>query len=172
MRPEGAKRHKPNPEYRALKADEIKLVLAASGHLEIHLKDEVYPNAAIRRCFPLTHPDSHYALLDEKGVELGLLENPAELDEASKATLERYFKTAYLAIKILRIKSVEVTYGITTWHVETDHGARTFIVRDRGDIRFLADSSVLFSDVDGLRYIIEDQDQLDSLSRQLLEEHT
>ena len=65
---------------------------------------------------------------------------------------------------------IDATHGEPAeWHVATNRGNRTFILKGEDDIRRLPDGRVVITDSDGLRYLILDPRKLDSHSRRTLE---
>jgi hypothetical protein len=55
----------------------------------------------------------------------------------------------------------------STWRVQTDRGARDFVVEQEDQIRRLADGRHLITDRDGMRYLLPPLEELDAHSRRM-----
>lgn len=122
------------------------------------------------RAFPLTAPDRHISLLDAEGHEVGVVRDAGQLDPESREVLEQELEMVYFMPRVLRIKSVVSSHGMTTWELETDRGPRTVYVRDRNDIRRLRAGRVVMTDVNGVKYDIPNWRELDRRSSEMLEQ--
>ena len=122
------------------------------------------------RAFPLTAPDRHISLLDAEGHEVGVIRDAGELDPKSLEALEGELEMVYFMPRVLRIRSVLSSHGMTTWELETDRGPRTVYVRDRNDIRRLRGGRVVMTDVNGVKYDIPNWRELDKRSSEMLEQ--
>lgn len=122
------------------------------------------------RLFPLTAKDRMISLFDQSGSEIGIIRDIRELDAESRAALEKELSVRYFMPKILRINSIKVEFGMARWDVETDHGRRQFLVRERNDVQLMPGNRVLIVDADGNPYEIPSYFALDPHSKSLLEE--
>lgn len=121
-----------------------------------------------RRCFPLSHPDRYVCLLDEHGRDRALINEPASLDENSRRALWSALGENEFLPKVTRIDRVVHEATWSEWHVETDRGARIFVVEQEDHIRRLDDGRHVITDQDGMRYLVPTPDSLDSHSRRWL----
>ena len=124
------------------------------------------------RALPLGAPHRWIFLLNAEDREIGILADVAGLAEDSRAALEAELDLAYFATRITRIVNVRSRHGVTTWDLETERGAKTIHVKDRGDIRHLPGGHILFADVYDMKYEIPDLAQLDQRSRDFIETDT
>ena len=153
-------------------ADRVK-VWADEFHV-IHLSVDGQQHDDVRavRAFPLSSKAPYVSFLDEKNKELALLANPDDLDEESRAALERALELNYFVPKVVRVDSITETWGVTHWHVETDSGYANFEVIDREKIRKLPGSRFIIVDADENRYEIEDATKMDARSQALIHSET
>lgn len=131
--------------------------------------EEQYTDVSVHQMFPLSYPDSLITLCDKFGNEIGVLVEPSRLDEASRNVLHEELQMAYFIPEIQRIKLIKEEYGLTRWEVDTNRGPRTFEVRSRYDIRPMGQGRFIVRDMDSNRYDIPDINELDPVSRSLLE---
>ena len=72
---------------------------------------------------------------------------------------------------IRRILSVPEESEPAQWEVETDRGRTSFLVNTGDDVRRLGPHRALVIDTQGVRYMIDDTNQLDAISRRILERY-
>jgi hypothetical protein len=121
------------------------------------------------RTFPLTDPEHYISLLDEDENEVGVIEDPLLLEPESRQELSALLMQTYFLPTITKIKRIVDDYGVYRWDVETDKGEKTFEIRNRDDVRFVANGHVMVRDIDGNRYHITRIGGLDPESRTYLE---
>lgn len=118
---------------------------------------------------PLSHPNHNLALLNVKGDEIVLVENPDDLPAESLAAVKQELHRRYLTATVSSIVHAKVEYGATYWSVETDRGARDFVTQQlQENAIWLSDSHLLLLDVDGNRFEIPDTNGMDDRSRRYI----
>ncbi len=91
------------------------------------------------------------------------------LDADSRKAVEDCLNEYYLIPKITEVISITEKFGVLTWNCMTDHGARSFRIRNRhSDIKRLYDGRVLVRDSNDNRYEIENVFALSKRSQALL----
>lgn len=120
--------------------------------------------------FPLTDPEHYIGIVDGLGNEVGMLQDLRHLDHASRMEVEEELRRRYFVPKIERINSIRIEFGIVYWEVETDKGARDFVIRGIRDSVFeISPGRFLIQDVDANRFEIPDASRLDHKSQLWLE---
>lgn len=143
------------------------------GDLQVETVDEhgepkCYQRVSIARTFPLTSPDEFISFFDEEGNFIGMLRHLRLVDSATRKLLTEELDRRYFMPRILEVRDIRISAGITSWEVETDRGLRHFDVRDRDDLRPLPPNRIIIRDADGNRYEIPDWTQLDDRSRDFI----
>ncbi|QEA13361.1 DUF1854 domain-containing protein [Comamonas flocculans] len=143
----------------------------AHGRLVLHLADgSEHVGVTPVRAFPIAAPDEGLSLVGPEGKELIWIERLADLPAPARALVEDDLRVRELVPEIRRIVSVSSFSTPSTWQVETDRGATSFVLKGEEDIRRLAERTQLrISASDGLQLRIPDLRQLDKTSRKLLE---
>lgn len=120
------------------------------------------------RSFPLSDPEHWISICDASNRELVCIANPQNLPTKTRETLTvALAKNEFMPI-IQRI--VHATHGEPAeWHVHTNRGERTFVLKGEDDIRVLHDGRLIVTDSDGVRYFLNDIRSLDAHSRRTLE---
>ena len=132
--------------------------------------DRSYPRIKIVRAAPLSFSDRFISILDDKDVEIGMIDDLAEVDADTRALIEEELEKRYLTSIVKEIISIQSEYGTSYWEVETDRGRRDFVVQNVSEnAQWPGDRRLLLLDVDGNRFDIPDLDALDSRSRKLVE---
>lgn len=124
----------------------------------------------VKRAFPLTHPNEYIIVSDESGEFVGMIKDYKGLDPKSLQLVEEGLEESYFLPRITKIESIDDQFRVMIWTVQTDRGPRRFEVTSRRrDIRWLNDNHVVIQDVDGNRYEIDNLQELDAQSRDMLE---
>ncbi|MCL2298015.1 MAG: DUF1854 domain-containing protein [Proteobacteria bacterium] len=144
------------------------------GRLVLTTDDgQVYENIVPVRAFPISAPDAGLALLDEEGHERAWIDSLSALasvaDSEVRALIETTLAEREFTPRILRLQQVSTFATPSTWHVNTDRGETSFVLKGEEDIRLLNAASLLITDRDGVQYRIPDIAALDKHSRRLLD---
>lgn len=161
----------PEPEYDALDPSRLHLSLGSNGRLRATVDhDRSFLAINVVRCFPASHPDRYWALTDQTGRVIGVIADPAKLDEASYDVVNKALARHYFRPTITRIRSVREELGAVYFDVETDHGPRSFVAKGvRDSVEVGDDGQITIVDVDDNRYRVTDWQSLDDRSRERLE---
>ena len=159
------------PFYAALDAARMRLFRDGTGRLRLTIEgDRSFLEAKVVRTFPLSNPDHYLGFLDGRDHVIGLVAEPQELDEQSRATIEEELRRRYFTPVIVRVYEAREEFGSVYCDVETNHGRRQFVAEAlRDTLEELADGQLMLADVNGNRYIVEHWQRLDPRSRRLLE---
>ena len=155
---------------RLLDPKRVRLFRSPEGTPRAELDDELCClHVKIHCAFPLSHAQQYVSLRDAKGHEIGLVEDLKHLDAASRAIAEEEIERRYFLPEITAVHKLSGNFGLYEWDVETDRGARTFLVRGRSaSVIQMPPHRVLVTDVLGNRYQVPDTTRLDERSMALL----
>lgn len=123
------------------------------------------------RSFPWSSPANHIALVDEKGLEWGLIPCLDLLQAGPRQMILNALEQRDFVPEILRIVKTEPNSPPCHWTVETNVGPTDFEVISLDDVRRLDSDSVLISDSQGLRYRVSCHQRLDTTSRAVLDRY-
>ena len=170
--------HKPpdaDPSFAAVNLDPSSIRCGAiePGLLRVTIAgDHQYDDVVPIRCFPHSDPDHHIALVratDDHGP-IGVIIDPGQLDQESRAVLRSALDRRYFCPEILRITRMKEKRGAAYFQVLTNHGERRFTVEGiRENVIEVREGEFLITDQDGLRYRIPDWTRMDRKSRRILE---
>ena len=135
--------------------------------IEALIHGETERVARVARAFPRSNPDRFVSLLDAVGHEIGIIENPGELDDASREVLEAELKAIYFVPTIRAIRSVVSKGTGSEWTVDTDDGEYTFRILGRDALKGDEPPTLEIVDEHGKRYKIDSYWELDAQSRDL-----
>jgi len=136
------------------------------GILRLAQPDRSWRAARVYRAFPLTDPAHYYGLTDGAGRELGIVVDPALLDEESRRAAETELEQRYFVPVVQRITDIREDYGATIVDAETDRGRKRYVIRSiRDNVVELPGGRLLVTDVDGNRFEIADLHALDARSQ-------
>jgi len=123
------------------------------------------------RSFPTSDPDRWVSICDAEGHELVTVEDLGALPPGVREVLELDLARREFVPMIRHILSMPADSEPTEWAVETDRGVTRFTLNSGDDVRRLGAHRVLVIDADGIRYQIGDLQQLDALSRRVLDRY-
>ena len=149
----------------------MRLFRDGTGQLRLTIEgDRSFIETKVVRTFPLSNPGRYLGFLDGKDHVIGLVAEPEEFDEGTRAMIEEELRRRYFTPTIVRVYEAREEFGSVYCDVETDHGRRRFVAQAlRDTLEELADGQLLLADVDGNRYRVQDWQRLDLRSRRLLE---
>ena len=159
---------KPNPGELAAAAPTSSLRVFRSPPWQARLTVEgvvSFPVVKPVRAAPLTEPARYISFLDVRSEEICMVNDLADLDEDSRRVVEEELAAHYLTAIIERIDSARNEFGTSYWDVQTDRGARDFVVQNAAEnARWLGSDRLLLLDVDGNRFEIPNINHLDKRS--------
>ena len=121
------------------------------------------------RAFPIAAPDDGISLLDAEGHELAWIDRLSDSPAETRTLLEHELASREFMPEIRRINEVSSFATPSTWQVETDRGATSFVLKGEEDIRRLSHTMLLIADSHGIQFLIRDLDALDRASRRMLD---
>ncbi|RZS54971.1 DUF1854 domain-containing protein [Sphaerotilus mobilis] len=121
------------------------------------------------RAFPLGAPDEGLSLVSPDGHELVWIDSLDAVAEPARALIAEELALREFVPEIVRLVGVSTFSTPSTWTVETDRGATTFVLKAEEDIRRLTGSALLIASAHGIAFRIHDRFGLDRASRRLLE---
>lgn len=115
---------------------------------------------------PLTGQGQCVSLLTEDKEEVAMVNDVAELDEASRKVAERALRERYLLSRITEVHSTDPHFGNRYFDVETDRGPVKFILKDPNrNVTRVTEDHLILRDTQGNRYEIPSLSNLDAKSR-------
>ena len=139
------------------------------GSLILAIDGEEYSDLVIRRAFPLEKTNAFIGIFKSDGEELGMLENPQDLDSESLQVLADQLDKVYFHPVILNFNSLDEEFGVLRGEIVTTSGTRQLEIRGyRTNVRILSGNRVIIEDVDGNRYLIENWRALPQKIREIL----
>ncbi|MGY0196806.1 cyanophycin metabolism-associated DUF1854 family protein [Leptothrix sp. BB-4] len=121
------------------------------------------------RAFPLGAPDDGLSLVSPDGHELVWIDRLDAVPEPARTLITEELATREFVPVIERLVGVSTFSTPSTWTVETDRGATTFVLKAEEDIRRLSNGALLIASAHGIAFRIPDRFGLDRPSRRLLE---
>ncbi|MEO0794385.1 MAG: DUF1854 domain-containing protein [Verrucomicrobiota bacterium] len=116
------------------------------------------------KCFPLSEPDEHLSLRDDKNEEFAFIISPDELDEASAAALREALTAGGFTFAVTGIEEIRQDFELRVWKVRTQAGERQFQTALDAWPRAVDDGSYLIEDVFGDLYRVPPSSELDPIS--------
>lgn len=125
-----------------------------------------FQNLEPRRLFPLSGLEKYITLLDQEGIERGIIRDLRTLPPGERETIEDCLQEYYLIPKVEKINDCTEKYGVLSVSVETDRGPAVIEIRNvLHGLKLLHGTRVLLRDTNDNRYEIPDLRLLDKQSR-------
>jgi hypothetical protein len=158
------------PGLKILEANTLRVQSVEGSRLDVQAKGKRWHGVKIVLCQPLTAPGDLGMMLSAEGKELALVRGLRALDAGSAKALALSLRLGTLTARIRAIHSLGHQYGAVYWKVDTDRGPREFVLKSLSEqVRWLSDTRILMTDVDGNRFEILDMSKLDKKSHELLD---
>ncbi len=139
------------------------------GSLILTLDGEEHTDIKIRRAFPLEEFDHYIGVFAAEDQELGLIEDPQQLDDQSRQALRDELDKIYFQPQVLAFNSLDEEFGVLRGEIETTSGPRQLEIRSyRTNVRMLSGGRAVIEDVDGNRYLIANWRALPQKTREIL----
>jgi Domain of unknown function (DUF1854) len=150
-----------NPfDVRILNPAQVKLFRSAPGDALVRMtlnNERSWRDVRIARAFPFSDPEHYIGLRTGEDKDIGMMIDLTGMDSESKALIASELEQRYFTPKVEKVNSVLEQHGTSTWEVETDRGARRFIVRNlRDSTSPIGPNRVLITDTEGNRYEFPD----------------
>ena len=149
------------------------------GFTGLRYKGEDYPHIVLRRCLPLEEPLDYisvaYPVEKDKYEEVGILKAVDDLSQPQQEIVMEELDSRYYTPEVLEIVSVQDKLGYVWIKMRLKNKKGVEFVKDcfikdvSRNIRMLSDSSVIFFDVDGNRYVVDDLSKLSQQSVRRIE---
>ena len=158
-----------DPDSPPLDPATVRLFYDHKGFLRATIGDRTYLDVTLVRAFPLSYADRYIGILSGRLDELGIIEDPAKLDEESRRVVDSELARRYFSTLITKVHSISEEFGASYWSVDTNRGTRNLVAKGlRDNIAFLGEGRVLIVDIDGNRYEIPNLNELDDESRSMV----
>jgi hypothetical protein len=150
--------------------DPLDLARDALGRLVLTCADgERHVGVAPVRAFPIQAPDEGISLMTADGREAAWIPSLAALAPALRSLIEEELHGREFMPVIRAIHAVSSYATPSTWHVATDRGDTSFVLRGEEDIRRIGQDTLLISDSHGIHFLLRDLQGLDRQSRKILD---
>lgn len=125
-----------------------------------------FQNLEPRRLFPLSGLDKYITLLDQQGIEQGIIRDLRTLPPEERKIIECCLEEYYLIPRVTKINDCVEKHGVLSIHVETDRGPAVIEIRNvLHGLKLLYGTRVLLRDTNDNRYEIPDLRAIDKQSR-------
>lgn len=147
-----------------------KLTRNTYGQLVLTAEDgSVHEGVVPVRAFPIAAPREGVSLVRPDGHEVAWIGCLDDLPEADRKLVEDELARSEFMPEICRIRTVSSFATPSTWTVDTDRGATSFVLWGEEFIRRISKAGLLIEDSHGIHFLVRDINSLDSNSRRLLD---
>ena len=152
---------------------DVRFFRNAQGFLGLELKSgekTTHPRVQLRRALPLTNPSRFICVADMDDNEVAVLEDITLLDEDQANLVSAELDLRYYTPVVTEIRSIKEKMGSYYIDLSIGEHKKNAAVKDiTKNLRQLPGSSIVLTDVDGNRYLIEDLSVVKTKALRLLE---
>lgn len=154
-----------------MQPSELKIFYDPKDQLRLTVgEDKSYISVKPVWAAPLSRPDRYLALLDGKGDQIVLVDDPKDLPAESLSAVRQELRRRYLTATVTSVVHAKEEFGATYWTVETDRGHRDLVTQNlQENAIWLSPEHLLLLDVDGNRFEIPHVGKLDLASRTFID---
>jgi hypothetical protein len=134
-----------------------------------HADGQVTEGVVPIRAFPIQSPEDGISLVHTDGHEVAWIDQLAALPEPTQSLIREELQGREFMPGIMSINSVTSFSTPCTWHVQTDRGDTSFVLRGDEDIRRVGPTILLVTDSHGIQFLIRDAAKLSKESRKILD---
>jgi len=149
---------------------DFNLIRNTVGQLQLTTRNsEVHNGVYPVRAFPISAADEGLSLLSREGHELAWINQLSDLPDEMHVLIAEELTQREFMPEIHRIIHVSSFATPSIWQLITNRGEATLTLKSEDHIRRLTPTSLLISDSHGIDFLIPQIDQLDKVSRKLLD---
>lgn len=129
------------------------------GFVNLYCKGELHKSVKVVRLFPFTDADKYISIRegDEKGREIGIIEDITVLSAETQKILKEQLALNYFTPVIQKIYSIKDELGYAYFHVLTDKGECRFAINMASNaVTKLSDDRLIITDLDENRFEVRD----------------
>ncbi len=121
------------------------------------------------RTFPISEPNGALSLMSHDGKELAWFDSLESIDLAYKEIiLKSLAETEFMPV-IEKISKVSSFATPSIWDIKTDRGNTRLKLKGEEDIRRITRETLLITDAHGIQYLIRNTNELDKVSKKILD---
>ncbi len=151
-------------------AENFTLTRNKFGRLSITAADgQTYEDVSPVRAFPIQSPTAGISIVCGDGREVAWIDKLSDLSETTRKLVVDELQSSEFMPEVNHIASVSSFATPCTWHVATDRGDTSFVLRGEEDIRRIGRDMLLIADTHGIHFLIRDLPGLDKHSRRILD---
>lgn len=140
------------------------------GMLAVSANGQYHPCVYVHCSFPHTNRTRYLSIRNPDNLEIGMVRSLDDVDASTGKLLESQIQMRYFAPAITRLLSVKEEFGYSYWEAETNSGICRFTVRGGGgQVKTVASTRLLITDVDGNRFVVPDYTALSEKEFRMIE---
>jgi hypothetical protein len=158
-------------DIRILEPDEVIFSRGQGGVFQGIIDGKAFKELTVYRTFPFLYTTQYISIRDNKGEELGIIRDIAQLDEECGTEVEKELQFRYFLPRVTRVESVKQKTDLWLWELQTNLGQTRMAMRNLHEhMQFPGGGRIILTDFNGKRCEIADWHGLDAHSRKQLSE--
>ncbi|MNO49397.1 hypothetical protein D3C76_397490 [compost metagenome] len=135
------------------------------------IEGKVYEELILFRIFPFQYNTQYISVRNTKSEEIGVIRDIDQLDEESRAEVDKELQLRYFLPVVTRIDSIKQKADMWIWELQTNLGQTRIVMRNLHEhMQYPSLNRIILTDVNGKRCEIRDYSSLDTNSRNKLKD--
>jgi hypothetical protein len=135
------------------------------------INGKAYEEIILYRIFPFQYTTQFISVRDAKGEEIGVISDIQQLDEESRAEMDKELQLRYFLPLVTQIDSIKQKSDLWIWELQTNLGPTRIVMRNLHEhMQYPSVNRIILTDINGKRCEIRDWLALDGHSRNQLKD--
>jgi hypothetical protein len=135
------------------------------------INGKAYEEIILYRIFPFQYTTQFISVRDAKGEEIGVISDIQQLDEESRAEMDKELQLRYFLPLVTQIDSIKQKSDLWIWELQTNLGPTRIVMRNLNEhMQYPSLNRIILTDINGKRCEVRDWQALDSHSRNQLKD--
>jgi hypothetical protein len=135
------------------------------------IQGKTYEEIILFRIFPFQYTTQYISVRDAKGEEIGVIRDIQQLDEASRAEMDKELQLRYFLPLVTHIDAIKQKADLWIWELQTNLGPTRIVMRNLHEhMQYPSVNRIILTDINGKRCEIRDWLALDGHSRNQLKD--
>jgi hypothetical protein len=158
-------------EIKILEPGDVSFSRCQGGVFQGVVEGKAFEEIILFRIFPFQYTTQYISVRDAKGDEIGVIRDIDELDEESRAEMDKELQLRYFLPLVTRIDVVKQKSDLWIWELQTNLGPTRIVMRNLHEhMQYPSANRIILTDINGKRCEIRDWKALDSHSRNQLKD--
>lgn len=158
-------------EINILEPSVVSFSRSQGGVFQGVIEGKAFEEIILYRIYPFQYTTQYISVRNPKGEEIGVIRDIEELDQESRAEMDKELQLRYFLPLVTRIDSVKQKADLWIWELQTNLGPTRIVMRNLHEhMQYPSANRIILTDINGKRCEVRDWPALDGHSRNQLKD--